>query len=271
MAFKKTFWSDKLEEKLYANQPLIDVVRADFEGEAKFGNMVKVYTYESAVTVQDYDGVTPVPAQKLAPSEVTLLIDQAKTFRIRTDRVDELQGDPMAIDKFAKTAMFEVGQLIESKIYAHKADLTNNLDLSGQGPMDATNAVSIIEKLEVLLDDENVDTDRFLYVPNAIKSILRQANYLNVTPVTNSETGGTREVARWGNFEVISSSNLVANGGVYEILFGSKDAIRFVGALEELEYGKVEGLFGKAIFGLYVYGSAVFNSKKGGTLTIDAA
>jgi len=269
MAFKKTFWSDKLEEKLYANQPLINIVRADFEGEAKLGNTVKVYTYESAVTVSDYDGVTPVTAQKLAPSEVNLLIDQAKTFRIRTDRVDELQGDANAIDKFAKSAMFEVGQLVESKIYAHKADLTNNLDLTGTS-MNPSNAVSIVEQLEVLLDNENVDTDRFLYVPNAIKSVLRQANYLNVTPVVDSATGGTREVSMWGNFEVISSSNIVANGGVYECLFGSKDAIRFVGALEELEYGKVEGLFGNAVFGLYVYGSAVFNSIKGGTLTIDA-
>lgn len=270
MAFKKTFWSDKLEEKLYANQPLINIVRADFEGEAKLGNTVKVYTYESAVTVSDYDGVTPVTAQKLAPSEVSLLIDQAKTFRIRTDRIDEIQGDSNAIEKFAKSAMFGVGQKIEEKIYAHKADLTNNLDLTGTGAMTPSNAISIVEQLEVLLDDENVDSERFIYVPNAIKSILRQANYLNTTPIVDSSTGGTRDVEKWGSFEVIASSNLVATGGTYECLFGSKDAIRFVGALEELEYGKVEGLFGKAVFGLYVYGSAVFNSIKGGTLTLDA-
>jgi len=267
MAFKKTIWSDKFEANLYAKKPLIQIVNQDFEGEVKMGETVKVYTYGQAVTVSDYDGVTPVAAQKMAPDSVSLLIDQAKTFRLRTDRVDELQGDPNAIDKFLTSAVDSVGNVIENYIYALKASLTNDLDKTGT-VMTAANAISIIEEAEVALDDENVSEDRFMYVTNSIYSMLRQANYLNVTPAVDDGNGGTKNVYKMGNFEIVKSTNIKDNGTIVEILFGSKDCINFVGALEEIEYGKVEGLFGKAVFGLFVYGAAVFNGKKGGTLTL---
>ncbi len=269
MAFKKQFWSDKIEAKLFETQPLINVVRSDFEGEAKLGNTVYVYTYEDAITVTDYDGVTPVAVQNLVPAQVSLLIDQAKSFNIRVDKIDEVQGDANAIDKFSLNAANAIGREVEDKVYAHLGDLTNDLDLTGTA-MTVSNAVSIMEQLEVLLDNENVSRDRFVYVPNAVLSVLRQTNYLNVTPTVNNATGGTTDVIKFGNFEVISSSALVVNGLVYECMFGSKDAIRFVGAIQEMKHSDIVGLFGAAIQGLYVYGSAVFNPVKGGTLTIDA-
>lgn len=268
MSFKKTLWSDRIEEKLQELPQLRSVVNEDFEGEARFNETVKVYTYNQTAPIQDYDRRTPIDVTSLVPEEVSLVIDQSKAFFIRTDRVDELQANTGMMNKFLSNQLVEMADVIDDSIFANKAAFTTNIDHSAT-KLDPSNIISIIEDLDVAFNDEKVSKDRFIYVDTKTMSILRLSEQLNVVPTMHEGAIGAKEVYKVGNFEIIESTKVQGNGTTLELVAGSKgDAINFVGALESIEEQTIPGLTGTAYLAVVVWGSKVFNGAKGGILTV---
>lgn len=266
MGINKEVWSTIAEDNLFAKTPLITVADTSFEGELKYGNAVNVYTYpQGAVSIINYDGNTPITTDRVKPSTVKLLVDQAKAFALRVDSIDVIQNSPDTLmknlDNVLQSMREEIQEFLLTKIKTKV--VTNVINLSTL-KLDKDNIVSLFEEINIALDEANASKDRFVFVDPRTASILRQAKLVEVFAVTNNGTVGPTNIYKFGdNIQVLESSLIKGDGTTIEFVAGTKDLINFVGQIETLESFKPEGYFGEAVKGLFVFGSEIFNEKKG--------
>lgn len=270
MGINKEVWSTIAEDNLFAKTPLITVADTSFEGELKYGNAVNVYTYpQGAVNIIDYDGNTPITTDRVKPSTVKLLIDTSKAFALRVESIDVIQNSPDTLMKNLDNVLQSMrGEIEASLLVKAKAAITTNLVNMSTVKLDKDNIVSLFEEINIALDEANASKDRFVYVDPRTASILRQAKLVQVVAVSNNGTVGPTNIYKFGdNIQVLESSLIKGNGTTIQFIAGTKDFINFVGQIEQLESFKPEGYFGEAVKGLFVYGSGIFNEKKGVKLT----
>ena len=77
--FKQTFWSKHIQLELEKKTILADFCNKEFEGEAKYGNQVKILGV-GLPTIGDYTGASIGDPEEVEDSSVMLLIDKRKFF-----------------------------------------------------------------------------------------------------------------------------------------------------------------------------------------------
>jgi len=271
MAIVKTFWINEIEEVLEREVQIIGVAKTYTEDQVKGGASIKVKSFDEDVDVLDYTGAD-IASQNLQGNEKTLLIDKAKYFNITMKDLDAVQGDPEALSQYVIAAVKKVKRQIESDIYAKgiaKVDAGNVIDKSGvKATVDTI--ISYLEDINVALDDVDAKDDRFVVLDTKSASLLRQAGYLSTSTIESNSSFGAVKTEMYGDrLRVITSTVVKPVSDVITILAGTvNDFLKYAGQLEEIEGYRVEKNFKDAVKGLYVYGTDVFNGKKGAKLLI---
>jgi hypothetical protein len=111
------------------------------------------------------------------------------------------------------------------------------------------------------LDEANAPSQgRWMVVPAFMHAYLKYAGL-----VDNLEGGMKVQAGGMGNgfvgsvlgFDFYASNNVDNNGTQYRVMFGTRDAIGFVGQVENIETIRLEDYFADGVRGLYVYGAKV--------------
>lgn len=272
MAIDKEIWSTIAEANLFEKTPLIRVANRDFEGDLQRGKTVNVYNYPlTGLGSSDYDGDTPVDFTRLKPSVKQLTVDQSKSFGFRVDNIDLIQNSPNSIQNFLEGELYTHSKEIDGFLLnLCKTKIVNKIDFSTV-KLSKENIVSILEEINIALDEKGAGDNRFVYVDSRTLSILRQANLINVTK-TEDGVVGPREVLYFGDkIEILSSSLIKPEANkTLELIAGTKDMINFVSQIENIKDTELTavGLDATGVLGIYTYGAEIFNTDKGVKLIV---
>lgn len=272
MAIDKEIWSTIAEANLFEKTPLIRVANRDFEGDLQRGKTVNVYNYPlTGLGSSDYDGDTPVDFTRLKPSVKQLTVDQSKSFGFRVDNIDLIQNSPDSIQNFLEGELYTHSKEIDGFLLnLCKTKIVNEIDFS-EVKLSKENIVSILEEINIALDEKGASDNRFVYVDSRTLSILRQANLINVTKVEDGVVG-PKEVFYFGDkIEILSSSLIKPKANkTLELIAGTKNMINFVSQIENIKDTELTavGLDATGILGIYTYGAEIFNTDKGVKLIV---
>lgn len=115
--FKQTFWSKHYQRELENKAILAEWCNREFEGEAKYGNLVKILGV-GAVTIGNYEGTTIGSPETVADASVMLAIDKAKYFNFGVDDVDKAQSKPGLMEVLMAESAYAMAHQIDTDIAA---------------------------------------------------------------------------------------------------------------------------------------------------------
>ncbi|SAK62617.1 hypothetical protein AWB76_03280 [Caballeronia temeraria] len=279
-------FGDRLIARGYCDFVSGDITDTDYTGDlSKCGDQI-TYFIEPDVEIHDYQKNGVVKPQELESESVTMVVDRAKYYCVKLDRVDEKQV--CFIDDwtnaFLKRASYNMKRLIDPEVLMRMAIETaptnkgmdagkesQSQDLGEIGnpvPISALNIIEVLTRLDVVLRESCrwEDGAMFVVLPNIARNALMasdlKAAYL---------TGQAQSPLLNGKFPlVIMGFNVyftdmvpkvldVATGKqAYWIVAGNRKATGFAQQLEDHEIINMENSFGKYYRGLWVYGSKPF-------------
>jgi hypothetical protein len=232
----------------------------DYQGDVTYGDSVKIPGIGS-VSVSDYTRYTDLTWNPVSDESQTLPIDQAKSFSIVIDDLDEVQSKPDVWAAYGREARYQLQDVIDqylASVLAAGGTLTSDLG-NDTTPLEI-NSANIGEKLLLIarkLDEAKVPRERRVAVlpPWAIED-LTLANILESTDNTSELENG--EVGRYAGFDILMSNNVPnSSGTAYKIVAGSDISATLAMQIEKVETIRLESYFGDGLRGLSVYGSKV--------------
>lgn len=268
-------FSKKLLAKFYKSTCLHEITNNDYEGEIKGQGSKVIIRSTPTVAVSDYTGT--LSYETLGEANVELLIDKAKSYAFKDDRVFSAQRDIKSfIDAATQDAATNMKIAIEGDVFSTVyASATNALD-AVTVPVTKANVVDYIVDCGVLLDEANVSEEgRFMVIPSWMAGMIKKSDLKDA-----SITGDGTSILRNGRlgmidrFTIYVSNNLTADGAgsdEFHCLAGTKEAISFATQFVENSKIELENTFGTAYRGLNVFGYTVtqpaalvdFHAKKG--------
>lgn len=274
-------WSGKLREKFYTATVFGAISNTDYEGEiSAMGDKVIIRTIPDMI-IEDY-----VPGQNLnyrtpEGATVELLIDKAKSYAFKINKVEQKQADINYMDKWSDDASMQmkitIDRAVLAAVYADAhaknkgitaGKIQGNINLGvATAPVEITKA-NVVDKIvelgQVLQEQDVPETGRWLVIPAWMATRLKTSD-LKDASMTGDGTSTLRNgrIGRIDKFEIFESNSLpyVTDGGTsalaWHVLAGHKSAITFATQLVENEILPNPNDFGKLIRGLQVYGHKV--------------
>lgn len=257
--FKQTFWSKHIQRELENRAILADWCTRQFEGEAKYGNLVKILGV-GAVTIGNYAGTTIGTPETVTDSSVMMAIDKAKYFNFMVDDVDKAQSKPGLMEALMKEATYGMAHAIDTDIAALAVGAGNSsatLEIDS-----AADAKAAVDTALVALREENVQiTDEVVIeIPPFVYQYLKD-KYIELD-TNNSELLKKGIMGFYDNARVRVSNNLYSDGTDWYAMVRTKNAIAYVNQVDKVEAFRPETLFSDAIKGLNVYGCKVVRPKE---------
>jgi hypothetical protein len=258
--FKQTFWSKHIQMELERKAILAEFCNREFEGEAKFGNQVKILGVGEP-TIGDYTGASIGDPEEVADSSIMLLIDKSKFFNFAVDDVDKAQSKPGLMESLMKGATTRMALTVDSHIAltggtgagASSGSLKISTAAEAKTAVDA--GILTLRENDVQIDDEVVmELVPFVYQ-------LLKDKYIELD-TSNSEMMKKGIVGFYDNVRVRVSNNLYNDGTDYFCMIRTKDAIAYVNQLEKVESYRPQGGFKDAVKGLNVFGAKVVRPKE---------
>jgi hypothetical protein len=281
-------WSGKMVEKFYKTTVFGEIASTDYEGEiAGFGAQVQIRTVPD-ITVSDYiigEGLSP---QYPASNKVTLAIDQAKSFNVGLNMVDQRQSDLDLADVFANegsiklriAADAEVLETIPGDVSADNRGPTAGVDSdinlgSSSAPVavSKTTVVDFIVDMGTVLDEQNVSEEgRWLVVPPWFIALIKKSD-LRIASLAGDGTSILRngKVGEIDRFTIYQSRNLLTQtspGPATWIMFGHSAGLTFAAQIVEMQMIDNPSDFGYLIRGLMVFGFEVIGPNYLGTACV---
>jgi hypothetical protein len=270
--FIPTVWSAKLNESLKKSLVFGNVVNSDYQGDAKFGNTVKINTI-GAITIGDYDKTTGTgDPQELNSSQLSLLIDQQKFFNFKVEDIDAAQSNVNLLEG----AMVEAGYGLADVADQYIASLYTEVAAGNTIGDDTTpivptkdNAYDYLVDLGVLLSESNVPkSDRFVVVPEFFYGLLQKDPRFT----KNADIMATGYIGNVNGMQVYTSNNVANTTGTkYKVMAGHRSAISFASQVDSVEAYRPEKGFSDAMKGLQVYGAKVIKPSALAVLTVNKA
>jgi hypothetical protein len=272
--FIPEIWSKKLSLILDKSGVMSQCVNRDYEGEIKNqGDTVKIRSFGD-VAVQTYTKNSNITYTDLTDPMQSLIIDQQKYFAFKVDDIDKAQADINILEGYLKRAKVAI-------------DLARDTFLLGKYvDTDATNIISAIDFSATATTDKQiygtfVALAKALKNSNAISSDGKAPDGKNPWVVINPDVEAylltTEQFTHYAKnpdkalrqgtigtiagFDVLVSTNMPTSaptssaGGAVQVLAGINDAITFASQVTEVKHEDLQGTFGEAIKGLYVYGA----------------
>jgi hypothetical protein len=253
--FIPTIWASSLLEAYQASQIVLPTVNRDYEGDARFGNSVKITGFNTP-TIVDYAAASrTVTAETLTDTTQTLAIDQQKAFAFLVDDIDKVQVagsmDPVTSDAgraLAEDAESYVINLLKAGTSVGTAALTT--------PDLAYGAVVSIRT--ALVKAKVPAAGRFLLVnPEFAAFMLGAASKLTTVPQAGDGELRNGVLGRLLGFTVIESPLLI-NGASKPAAIGyHSSAVSYANQIDSVEALRHQTKFSDILRGLHVYGSKV--------------
>ncbi len=297
--FIPAVWSAKLNEKFYAASVYGEIANTNWQGEvASMGDKVYINTAPT-ITVADYAVGTNLSYQVPTPDMQELVIDKGKYFAFQIADVLEYQAKPNLLDMFSADAAQQMRIAIDSQVLyntifngaAANKGATAGVKSSAYNlgtdaaPVTLTGANVLQKILEMasVLDEQNVpESDRYLVIDPATRTLLMQSNLAqaqfmgdDTSPVRNGKIGkidrftvyvsnmlpkaaaGTATPWLSGNGAENSITSVGTVAKRRAIIAGHKSAITFASQITKMETVRNPNDFGDFIRSLNVYGFKV--------------
>lgn len=271
----------QLLERWYCSTLYSDIASTEYTGELNRGGDEITFWREPKVVVRKYVKNQPIVHDTIDGEPVTMKVDEAYTFSIKMNHIDEQQIQNFDAWKaaFLKSAGIELARAIDplllTEMYTSAADTnagasagaqsqTINLGTAG-APLVITkdNIIEVFSLVHQVLDEACAPKDgRFITLPPAGITALRNSNLqnaymtaLNWSPLTN---GRIPDMVM--GFTVLESMYLprVIDGSVnklsYHLVAGVKMATAFAATIEESRVITDKDDFANYYQGLSVFG-----------------
>jgi hypothetical protein len=279
-------FGDRLIARAYCEFVTGDITNTDYNGDiTKHGDQI-TYFIEPEVEVRDYQKNQRLTPQELESETITMVIDRAKYYNVKLDRIDEKQIAFVDkwVDAFLKRASYNVKLQIDPDVLMrmalqtaacnkgmHAGKISQSQQLGEPGnplPITAANVIEILTRVRIVLREACrwEDSRMFIVLPEAAESALMgsdlKAAYL--TGMAQSPILNGKFPMQVMGFTLYFSNNVpsvwdaATNSNCYWIVAGNKKATGFAQQLEEHEIVSMEDSFGKFYRGLWVYGHKPF-------------
>lgn len=264
--FKPTIWSKQFivntEKALVFN----NVVNKNYEGEIKFGNMLKINEIGD-VDIGDYDGSADITWQDIDDAQKTLIIDQKKYFAFNIDDVDKAQMNVNIMNGAMQKAAFARANNVDTYIAAlyTQAGITNATNLGSAAAglnLYAKNMPDLVTYMHRYLDEANAPKQgRWCVATPWFMQLLRYALIVNGASLVKGFDAPGAVTMYPGmpgmGFTWYESNNVQVDStnSEYAIMFGTMDALTYAGQVETIEAVRRESRFKDGIKGLFVYGA----------------
>lgn len=295
--FIPAVWSAKLNEKFYAASVYGEIANTNWQGEvASMGDKVYINTAPT-ISIADYSVGTNLTYQAPTPDMQELLIDKGKYFAFQIADVLEFQAKPNLMDMFAADAAEQMRIAIDSTVIyntftngaaANKGATAGAKSSAYNLGTDAvpvtltgTNVLQKILEMASVLDEQNVpESDRYLVIDPATRTLLMQSNLAqaqfmgdDTSPVRNGKIGKIDRFtvyvsnqlpkgaanAKWmsgkGDENTVGSATGVAARRA--LIAGHKSAVTFASQITKMETVRNPSDFGDYIRSLNVFGFKV--------------
>ncbi|MDB4312178.1 hypothetical protein N9937_01985 [bacterium] len=276
------FWSPEIFSKkvqlAFRKSAVAEAVcNTDYQGEiGSYGDSVKIIK-EPTITVYDYNRGDTLTNSALTDQELTLVVDQAKSFQFTIDDLEErfshVNWQAVASDQ----AAYRLKDAMDSNVFAAMAaasgissygSLTDAIDVGhGTSEVDPLNLLAYNARL---LDDLNVpEENRWVVAPPAFYEALANTSSKLLSVDYNQGDGGLRNglvaSGQLRGFKLYKSNNLPAWQGTgtsaafsgNNVIAGHMSATSCASALSTLETVRSTSTFADIIRGLLVWGRKV--------------
>ena len=249
-----------------------------------YGDKVNIRTIPDMV-IEDYTPGQNLNYKTPEGSVVELLIDKAKSYAFKVNKVEQKQSDIAYMEKWSDDASMQLKITIDSGVLAGvygdaHADnkgatagaIHGDVDLGAAGvPVEITKA-NVIDKIvecgQVLTEQNVPETGRWIVIPAWMATRIKTSD-LKDASLTGDGTSTLRNgrIGRIDKFEIFESNNLpYASDGTYgancwHCIAGHKSGITFATQLVENEMLPNPNDFGKLIRGLQVFGYKVIKAE----------
>lgn len=258
--FKQTFWSKHIQHELEKRAILADFCNREFQGEAKYGNLVKILGVGKP-SIGNYTGADIGSPETVQDSSVMLPIDKAKYFNFMVDDVDKAQSVPGLMEALMEEATRAMALQIDSDV-AEIAGKNAGTASNSTQVKDAATAKAAIDLgiLTLRENDVQIDDEVVMELSPFVYQWLKD-KYIDLD-TANSEMLKKGIVGFYDNVRVRVSNNLYNDTTDDYCLIRTKKAVAYVNQIDKVEPFRPEGLFSDAIKGLNVYGIKVVRPKE---------
>lgn len=265
--FIPVVWSSQLLLDFRQIAIAANLVNRQYEGDARFGNTVRVNT-AGAIAIKDYKagliesapGVTIPRTTKpdaITSTKADLLIDQEKSFDFLIDDIDRAQAAG-SLGEYTQSAAEGMAEDADKFILAGLS--TTNAHLTAAAIATGDAAFDKIGDLRKSLNKAKVPQGNRVVVINAeYESMLLKASSKLTSVDTSGSPAGLREahLGRLLGFDVYVSENL-PNVAKPQAIAWYKPAYSFVSQVEKTEGMRHDDSFSDRLRGLHVYGAKAF-------------
>ena len=257
--FKQTFWSKFIQHELEKKCVLVDDCWKQFEGEAKYGNTVKILGV-GAPTIDDYDGTSIGAPQAVTDTSQSLLIDQAKYFNFAVDDVDKAQSVPGLMEALMEEATRAMAKSRDSYVASLAKDVAQASASTSNTTAEDTKTAVDTAILTLRENDVPIDDDVVIELAPFVYQLLRD-KYIELD-TNNHSLLAKGIVGFYDNCRVKVSNNLYNDSTDVYSMVRTKKAIAFVSQIDEVEAYRPDDLFSDAVKGLNVFGAKVIRPKE---------
>lgn len=260
--FKPEIWSQYIQRELEKKCKLVADCWRQFEGEAKFGNKVRIQGIDP-ITIGDYTGASIGVPQTMEGHTVELDIDQAKFFNFMVDDVDKKQSTPGLMEALMEEATYRLALASDSYI----ASLAG--EHSEAGMVSATTAITSAATakkaidaglLELRNNNVGIEDNVVIEIAPFVYQLLR--DNLAEVKTNNDELIKKGIVGMYDGAEVKMTNNLYTDGTDTYCMVRTKKAIAYVNQIEKVEAYRPDDLFSDAVKGLSVFGAKIVRPKE---------
>lgn len=294
--FIPTVWSAKLNAKFYAASVYGEIANTNWEGEVSgLGDKVVINTAPT-LTITKYVAGTNLTYEAPTPNAQELNIDKGRYFAFQINDVLEYQAKPKLMDMFSTDAAEQMRIAIDSEVIYNTIFQTNTANKGSAAgaksgsfnmgtdaaPVALTSANVLQKILEMasVLDEQNVpETDRWLVIDPATRTLLMQSNLAqaqfmgdDTSTVRNGKIGmidrftvyvsnqlpkaaagtATNWISGDGSESSVGSTGTVLKRRA--IVAGHKSGLTFASQITKMETVRNQNDFGDYIRSLNVYG-----------------
>lgn len=266
--FIQTIWSKKIQDDLEEKCKLVKDCTKEYEGDCKYANTVKILGVGEP-TVAGYTG-QDITIEEMSDKDQLLTIDVQNYFAFMVNDVDKAQSVPGLPEKFQQKAMNRlalkrekfIGALVAGKAQSTVDEVAGN-EKYKEGATNITEATgktqaaikTALTDAIVSLRERNFDDGGVIEIDPRTYATFKDS--LVELKTNNDELIKRGVVGMFDNYEVKSTNNVYRDATHVYCIVRSKNAIAFVGQINEVEAGRMERRFSDYIRGLDTFGAKI--------------
>jgi len=261
-SFIPTIWAASTLRNLEKASVWASLLNRDYEGELKYGNVVKIPTVDP-VSVKTYEKGTAIIYDDITGSTQDLTISQQKYFALKTEDIEVTQSKPAFLNAATLNAAYSLRDTVDLFCASIMAEGVQNIIGTKVAPESietATNVkiqpiVTLLSKMAQKLTEKNVPLNgRWVVLTPYAYNMLTLAG---IAIATNNDTILSEGyVGKALGFNIFVSPNVPTEDGASLIMAGTNAAGSLVMQIEKTETLRSEKQFGDLVRGLAVYGAA---------------